>query len=146
MTVALQRSTDAEFVNALANHASVRPFIGGDISQPLDLTEAVEHPLNVVLMGEHGGFIMAWSAPGVFEVHTMILPEGRGEWAAEAAGLARDTMFDTFGAEKLWTRVEEGADNVIAYAEKGGMTVWGEATFDLGGGPKTYIILEMTGS
>lgn len=143
MTVSLQRSFDPDFVNALANHESVRPFIGGDLSQPLDLSQAVAQPLNVVLMGEHGGFLMVWSCPEAYEVHTMILPEGRGEWAAEAAIAARDAMFDIYGAALLWTRVAEGADNVLAYAEKAGMRRWGSMICDLGGGAHIYTILEM---
>lgn len=143
MTVALQRSFDSDFVNALANDESVRPFIGGDITQPLDFTLALENTLNIALMGEHGGFLMAWSAPGVYEVHTMVRPEGRGEWAAEAAQIARGIMFDAYDATHLWTRVEQGADNVLAYAAKGGMKFWGNADFDLGAGPKSYAILEM---
>lgn len=143
MTVALKRCADSNLVNDLANDPAIRPFIGGDITQPLDLTAAVENPLNIVLMGDHGGFLMAWSAPGVFEVHTMIRPEGRGVWAAEAAALARDSMFDIYGATQLWTRVEEGADNVLAYAERGGMKRWGTAPFDLGGGERNYTILEL---
>ncbi len=145
MTVSLQRSSDALALNELANDPAIRPFIGGDLAQPLDLTAAVENPLTIVLMGEHGGFLMAWSAPGVFEVHTMILPEGRGEWAAEAAILARDSMFDIYEANMLWTRIEEGMDNVLAYAEKGGMTLCGKADWDLGGGMKTYNILTIQG-
>jgi hypothetical protein len=39
----------------------VRPFVGGE--GWLDITPFSTNPLNVALMGEHGGFLFTWSSP-----------------------------------------------------------------------------------
>lgn len=109
---------DAVTVNEVVNHPEVRPFVGpgGD----LDLSAAVAAPENWFLMGEHGGFGLIWSAPGVYEVHTFIKKAGRGVWAKQAAKDGIAFAFD-HGAKMLWTKVPEGRENVALYAMAMGM-------------------------
>ena len=80
----LERCFDAKVVNLAANHPDVRPYLGPASLGELDFEEAVSEPHNWFLMGEYGGFALAWSAPTVYEVHVFVLPEGRGKWAAKA--------------------------------------------------------------
>ncbi len=96
---------------------------------------------NVFLLGEHGGFAFCWSAPGSYEVHTFITPEGRGEWAALAAaeGLA---SIKAHGASHLWTRVDPKAANVRAYTLRAGFGAAGTKVCDLGAGPVEYELYE----
>jgi hypothetical protein len=115
----VSRTYDAVRVNALVNHPSVRPFVGGDGVSELDLTDAVADRRNIFLAGEHGGFAFSWSAPRTYEVHTFILPEGRGEWSRAFAMAARNWMQD-HEATHLWTRVPADAENIRAFTEDAG--------------------------
>jgi hypothetical protein len=112
------RCNDADRVNALANAPEIRPFIGGE--GELDLSDAVDNPLNLFLLGEHGGFALIWSAPGAYEVHTFVRLSGRGAWARQAA---RDTirLAAKHGADRLWTRIVPEQANVVAFAREMGM-------------------------
>jgi streptogramin lyase len=133
----MQRCFDAARINTLVNDPSIRPFIGGDGESALDLTAAVDDPQNVFLMGEHGGFAFTWSAPRTYEVHTFILPTGRGPEALEMALTARGWMEEHF-ADHLWTRVHPDAANVRKFTLKAGFVPAGTHTIDLGTGPITY--------
>jgi len=139
--IGLKRSFDPERANYLVNHPSVRPHVGGDVSAAIDLAAFVAERQNVFLDGEHGGFAFTWSAPRTYEVHTFILPEGRGEWAAEFAELARDWMGDNF-ADHLWTRVHPEAVNVRNFTLKAGFKPAGTNTLDLGAGPVAYDLFD----
>lgn len=129
------RTFDAERVNFLVNHPAIRPFIGGDGESEMDLAAVVADEQNVFLGGEHGGFACCWSAPGIYEVHTFILPEGRGEWAYQFARAGRDYMQD-YGARLLWTRVHPDAHHVRRFTLKAGFSPAGQhrilgVTYDL---------------
>jgi hypothetical protein len=124
----VRRTFDAERINTLANDPAVRPFVGGDGESRIDLTEAVANRDNVFLDGEHGAFALSWSAPGVYEVHTLILPEGRGQWAAEFASEMLAYMTRE-GATMLWTRVPKLMPHVGFFARRAGMREAGEQRF-----------------
>lgn len=113
--------------------------MGGDVSVFLDMAKPVGDDRNYFLVGEHGGFGLLWSAPGIYEIHTFILPEGRGKWAYLAAG----EMLDYMGfSEKLWTRVEPKDRNVRWFTMKFGFTRVGGYIEDFGGGPVEYDFFE----
>ncbi len=137
----IRRTFDAERVNYLINHPSVRPFVGGDGESFIDLTAAVADKQNIFVDGEHGGFAFTWSAPCVYEVHTFVLPEGRGQWAADAAMTARAFMQNN-GGRHLWTRVQPDAANVRKFTLKAGFEPAGQHTIDLGDGPVTYDLFD----
>jgi hypothetical protein len=134
----IRRTFDAARVNELVNHPTIRPHVGGDPETELDLTAAVVSRDNVFLLGDHGGFAFIWTAPGTYEVHTFILPEGRGQEALTLAMAARSAMADMWGADHLWTRVHPKAANVRAFTLKAGFKRAGRQTIDLGTGPVTY--------
>lgn len=140
-TFLVKRTTDAAEINALINDPSIRPHVGGDGVSVLDLSAAVADPLNYFVTGEHGGFAFTWSSPSAYEVHTFILPAGRGAWAAAFALAARAFMAES-GAWQLWTRVPVGHDNIRAYTEKAGFWPAGRQTIDSGGGPVPYDLYE----
>lgn len=87
----LRRTMDATFLNEVANHPVVRPWLGGE--GPLDLTAAVENPANYALVTEHGGYLFHPLLPGVYEVHTMFLPSGHGSHQRRAAAEAFRYLF-----------------------------------------------------
>jgi hypothetical protein len=135
------RSFDARLLNRLANDPDIRPFIGGNPDNPLDLSAAVANADNVFLAGEFGAFCCSWTAPDTYEIHTLILPEGRGKWAYRFAKGAREWMRE-FGAKHLWTRVAPDARGVASFTRKAGFSACGQNTIDLGAGPVTYDLFE----
>lgn len=136
VTSILSRSTDADAVNAVINAPEVRPFVGpGD--NDLDVTPVLLNLNNVALMGEHGGFTLSWSAPGIYEVHTFVLKSGRGEWARKARTEMIQTM-TRMGATMLWTRIAPEQENVITFALEAGMRPTGETVDTFGRDFPTY--------
>lgn len=135
----LERSFDAERINAVVNHPEVRPYVGGADLDELDVTPLVNAPEHWFLMDEHGGFMLAWSAPGVREVHTFVTPEGRGQWAADR----RAEMLDyarANGTKTLWTKIPEGLPHVERFARQGGMRPTKDVLETLG---KVYRVFSM---
>jgi hypothetical protein len=66
------RTFDARFLNEVANHPDVRPWLLGE--GPLDLTETLLDPRNIGLVFGGGGWLLHWQEPGVYEAHSMFLP------------------------------------------------------------------------
>lgn len=130
---------DAALVNVVVNHPSVRPFVGPMELGELDLSEAVARPENLCMMGGHGGFILAWSAPGVREVHTFILESGRGAWARAArAEVIRHCRAE--GVTMLWTKISPATPNVAKFAIEGGMEPTGMSVETFG---EPWLIYKM---
>ena len=135
------RTYDVERLNFLINHPEIRPFVGGDITQPIDLSPAIADPANIFLSGDHGAFCCSWTGPGDYEVHTLVLPEGRGKWAYEFAKAGRAHMVE-LGAKHLWTCVHPDAANVKFFTLRAGFKPAGKRTRDLGAGPVDYDIFD----
>lgn len=105
--IEIERATDAAFINYVANEPSVHPHLlaGG---QAIDYTPVVNDANNVVLVGSHGGMVFHKCMPGIFEVHTQALPEGRGRWTLEMAHSCLMWMFTRTDAIEIFTRVPHG--------------------------------------
>jgi hypothetical protein len=142
MSATLERSFGADAINALANDPAIRPFVGGNPETSLDLTALVDDERNICLMGEHGCFVLNWTSPGCYEVHTMVRPEGRGAWALSAAKLVLDIMGDAYAARQVWTRIRPDYHNVRTFALSAGMKPCGSAVFDIGAGPEAFNLYE----
>lgn len=120
---------DADTINYFANHPTIRPHIGGEGFIDLKI---VTYAPNVALFGEHGGFCLSWTAPDVYEVHTMILPEGRGAWAFDWAAKSIEYMV-SIGAQQLWTRVHPTARHTAIFTRKMGFKEIGTLPTSFGG-------------
>ena len=130
----MQPCRDAALVNRFANDPAIRPFVGG--TGYLDLTVITTDP-HVALFGEHGGFCLSWSAPGTYEIHTLISPEGRGAWAFDFARQSIEYMV-SIGAFHLWTRVHPEHRHTMIFTRKMGLRPCGENVLDLGDGPVAW--------
>lgn len=108
----LSRQESAERVNEIVNDPSIYPWICGPLTEPLDLTTTIESGNYIALVGEYGGFLFWKIAPGLFDAHSAILPEGRGRWTIKAAKSALDWMFG-----------KEGADEIMMVAPQGNLAV-----------------------
>ena len=132
-------SRDVQFINAVVNDPSVRPFVGPAELGELDLSEAVAQPENLFFMGEHGGFSAAWSAPGVREIHTFILESGRGAWARAARAQVIDSCRKR-GDVMLWTKISPDTPHVAKFAVEGGMRPTGQVVETFG---QPWLIYKM---
>lgn len=103
----IRRTLDATFLNTVANHPDVRPWVGG--VGTLDLTGIVCDPANIALEAEHGGWMLARHEAGIYELHTMFLRAGRGRSYFEQAAEAIRYVFSSTDAREIVTRVP--ADN-----------------------------------
>lgn len=120
----ITRTADAAFVNELANHPAIRPFIGGGL-EPLDLTAVCQNPANVILVVEGAGaWLLQMLMPGVYELHTMFLPEARGRAYFAAAKEALAYMFSRTDALEIITKCPDDnggarmASAVIGFRER----------------------------
>lgn len=98
----IQRTMDATFLNEVSNHPEVRPWLGGD--GVLDLGALADNPDNVLLETDGGGWVLHPLLPGVYELHTMFLPEGRGRSYFAAAREALRWMFSATDALEIVTK------------------------------------------
>ena len=133
----MTRSHDPERLNELVNHPAVRPDVGGDGESHLDLAAVLADEQNVLLLGPAGGFLATWTAPETYEIHTFILPDGRGPQAFDLARQGKAWMTE-HGATHLWTRVNRQHRHTRLFTLKAGFKPCGEQTLDLGGGPVLY--------
>lgn len=119
----------------------MRPFVGAPDAGWLDLSDAVARPENLFPFGEFGGFALVWTAPHCREVHTFMLPEGRGWWARKARGEGVAMALEA-GTRVLWTKVPPDAPHIEAFARGGGMIPTGE-TVDVLGLPYAIFSMEI---
>lgn len=107
----LRRTYEATFLNYVANHPDVRPWLGTDGKSRIEFGPLIEAGA-VALINRDGGFLFAPKGDGVFEVHTQFLPSGHGKaWAVAREAVA--FMFGVIGAAKIVTDVPE--DNAPAF-------------------------------
>jgi hypothetical protein len=140
-TVALERTFDADRLNALANHPEIRPTCGGDGKSLLDLAPFVQDRHNHAVAWDSGAYLFTWSAPQTYEVHAMVLPEGRGRNAYRMAALGIAYML-AVGMERLWARVAREAKALRYYTIAAGFKRCGQHVLDIGFGPVIYDLYQ----
>jgi hypothetical protein len=115
------RETDAKHINEVLNHPIVRPDVDDVPEGVMDISSLVADPRHVLLMGEHGGCFFIKILPGVYEVHTQAVPEGRGAWISQFVLAAGDWMFTRTDAFEIVTRIPEEHLGARALARHAGM-------------------------
>lgn len=104
----IKRTFDADQVNAVINHPDVYPWVSPVEGQPLNSGPLLANRANVALFGDFGGAIFIAHQPGFYEIHTQVLPRGRGPWALNAIRDAFAWMFTHTDAMEIVTRVPKG--------------------------------------
>jgi hypothetical protein len=121
----LDRCFDSGLINDIVNHPTVRPHIGDNGDAYLDVSLLVAMPENIFLIGDHGGFALIETEPDVHEIHTFILPEGRGVWARKAAQELIDFATQN-GDTRIWTKVSTDQKHVALFTRRAGLQPTGE--------------------
>lgn len=110
----LEHHFTAKRINEIVNHPSIYSFVKGFNTEPLDLTSVISNQNNIGLVGEYGCVIFIKHQSGIYEFHTSVLPEGRGEWMVNGSKFAFNWMFTHTDAFELLTKCPYG--NVAAKA------------------------------
>lgn len=97
-------AADADLVTSICTHPEVMKWTHADGAPPFDPTPWL-HPTNMVVLVESGCFLSNWLGDQTFEVHTNILPGGRGKDAVLSGTLALLLAFVRSNAETLVTKV-----------------------------------------
>lgn len=113
----IRRTFDPAFLNGVVNHPEVRPWVSGE--GVLDVTGAVTDPSNFALVTDGGGFILMRHEPGIYEVHSQFLPEGR-KHTRKAMWAAFDYMFTRTDCERVITQVPDSNPAAAALAKVAG--------------------------
>lgn len=104
----VERTFDAKFINAVANSDDCLGGLTVGSMEAIDYTPVVKDMRNVVMVGQHGGFVFHRLLPGLYEVHSQVLKPGRGAWALSAVQESVRYLFTQTEAMELVTRVPEG--------------------------------------
>lgn len=115
----VQRVLDASIVNEIVNHPAVLPQVSGT-GKPLDLTAVVQNTANIVLHDDGAAAIFSCLAPGIFEVHSMALPDRRGAHVARCSAAFLHLMFTRTQAVEILTRLPKGNAPAAALARMHG--------------------------
>lgn len=118
----IRRDFSANAVNAVLNNPEVRPWVADMGEGAIDLTRAVANTNNILLMGEFGGCMFYRIMDGMYEVHTQVLPEGRGQWVKDFLMAVRHFIWTRTDAIEVTTRVPHGHEGAKRAAEFAGMT------------------------
>jgi hypothetical protein len=114
----LNRTFEASGFNAVANHPDVKPWLLAP-EGVIDLSGVIENPANYALWRDGGGFVLVCHEPGIYEAHSLFLPEARGHSiAAMRAGF--EYMFVATDAIEIVTSVPDGNEAALALASKAG--------------------------
>lgn len=109
----IERHYIAKFVNEVVNHPSVAPHVLLT-NDAADLSSFLSDRRHVALVAKHGAMVYEQLQPGLYEVHTQVLPGGRGEWSKWFILASLHWMFCSTDAVEIVTRVPQG--NVMARA------------------------------
>ena len=99
------RTFDASLHNVIGNHPRVVTAIEHDPALgPIFFDNLANEPAFFALLhnGADAAAIFEWSAPGVWQSHTMFLPSCRGRKGIEAAKMMMAEMFLLHDADILW--------------------------------------------
>lgn len=118
----IRRTLDPAFLNTVANHPDVRPWLQGE--GPLDLSSVIGNPANIALQAAQGGWVLQNLSPGVYEVHSMFLPEGRGSAVKKALAAALDYVFSATDCRQIVTRLPAGNVRAAALGKIAGFRPW----------------------
>src|SRR3990167_10259149 len=104
----IERHVNPHFINRVANHPAIYPWVKGYAQGQLDLAPILADPRHYALMGEFGGVLFVNHQPGLYEAHTQIMPEGRGAWALATVRACLHWIFTRTDCVEVMTRVPKG--------------------------------------
>lgn len=118
----LEREHDAERINRFVNDPSIYPFVRGRQTGRLDMTPYFSpNSPHVVFCADYGGVIFEKKLPGLYAMHTAVIPEGRGEIVMAGSKQAFYLMFTQTDCIEILTHCPDGNLAAKAGARASGM-------------------------
>lgn len=102
------RTMDHRFLEALANDPEVRPWLGGNPNESIQLEDMISRPGNYAFVNTEGGFVVHLLAPGLYECHTIFRPGTTGRPLLHLLWEAQEYMFIETDCEDICTKVLDG--------------------------------------
>lgn len=112
----MRRATSPEFLESVANHPAVLPYIGGN-GQPFKAGESWAN--TVALEWDEGGIVFLRTAPGVYSAHFVFLPKTRDIPAKCAEALRY--MFTRTPCHTVTGKTPLHLKHAVRAAQAGGM-------------------------
>lgn len=113
------RTMDHRFLEALANDPEVRPWLGGNLEEPIRLEDLISRPGNYAFVNTEGGFVVHLLAPGLYECHTIFRPG----WSVNIKNVfhllweAQEFMFVETDCMDICTKVLDGNERADRLAK-----------------------------
>ena len=102
----MMRTFDATVHDTIARHPEIKSAFGCDVDQMLmSFADMAAHPDDFALLHNKEGdmaMVFEWSAPFVWQMHTLALPSCRGKRALQAGKAMIREMFVEHGAWMIW--------------------------------------------
>jgi hypothetical protein len=104
----MEIETKPDRIEALVNHPSIYPHVKGAVDGRISMASRFTEPGHVVLVGPNGGVIFDRLLPGLWEMHSAVLPESRGSTMLEGARQAFHIMFSRTDCIEIVTKCPDG--------------------------------------
>lgn len=114
----IHRVFDAAFLNQVANHPEVRPWLGGE--GEIDFQPALNDANNIGLVTDGGGWLIHKLGPGLYECHTQFLPDQRGRHVVAAMREGFRYMFTETDCMEVVSRIPDGNRGAEGLAQAAG--------------------------
>lgn len=98
----LSPTKDVNAINALMNDPSIKPWICGNLVGVLDISPLVNEK-NIFFVDEHGGCALIYMSDGIYDLHSFVLPSGRGRWVKKNFDAVKGWMFANTNCERIIT-------------------------------------------
>lgn len=117
----IERQDTAFRANEVMNHPACFPHLCAGRKDLIDLTAVVANRRNYVFCGPIGAVVLQERMPGLYEMHTAVLPEGRRQ-TFQAARQVFFYMFTRTPCVEILTHCPDGNDLAIVAAKLAGFT------------------------
>jgi hypothetical protein len=106
----MQRWLSAAALNVIGEHPDVKPWLGYEPDTVVDLSWATDNPANYCLMTDDakGGYLLISKGNGVYEAHSLALPEARGSSMLRLMHDGFEFMFLSTDCVEITTMVPDG--------------------------------------
>jgi len=123
-STSLLRTLDWEALDLIANHPAVKPFLGfpPELTERVTYRRSVSNPENYAFVTRSGlaAVLFLRAAPGLYHVHTMATPDGRGREIARLAAEAVRFMFMATDCHEIATMIPDGNRSALGLANLNG--------------------------
>ncbi len=122
-------------VNYLINHDEIKPWVCGEMVGTLDATPLIADRDNYFFTDTHGGCGLLNLGQGRYDLHSFVLPSGRGRWVKDNFERVKAWMFENTDCREIITMVPKNNRLALGAARFCGFKKYGsmEKAWKFGG-------------